>query len=164
MKKANIGYSVVWFLGVIYSVLGAVFLILGGILVSLLRETDGWICGVIFSGIGGLFFLLGVVFLAIAFRDQRRADKLVAGGRYLWGQIAALEPNYNIRINGRNPYTVAVRYVDSAGTVHIFRSRNIHGFPDSALIGKQVKVYIRDDKMYPYYVDLEGVLPRVVEH
>lgn len=163
-RKAKRGISAFFLLGVIYGVLGAFFVILGVCLWFFSADLEAQLVGGIFGGIGSVFFLLGIVFLALEFAKQHRANRLIAAGRYIWGEIVDFAPNYNIRINNRNPYVIMVRYLDAKGVAHIFRSPNLRIYPDRAIIGSQVKVYIQDETFMHYYVDLEGVLPRVIEH
>lgn len=163
-KKAKLGMGALLLIGIIYSVLGGTFVALGiGLLIGL-QGTDTWFIGGIFAGIGGLFLILGIVFLMIEGAKRRRADKLIAGGRYVWGEITEFVPNYNVRINGRHPYAAVVRYRDGYGVTHIFRSGSLRIYPDPAAVGRQVKVYIENDTYKHYYVDMEGILPRVAEH
>lgn len=69
-----------------------------------------------------------------------------------------------MRVNGKYPFVLLVRYQDRNGNIHIFRSRNLKAYPDRSVIGKQVKVYYENESYKHYYIDLEGVLPKVVEH
>lgn len=163
-RRAKQGMGALLLIGVIYTILGGIFVALGIGLLLGLREKDIWFIGGIFAGIGSLFLLLGIVFLLIEFARRRRADKLIAAGRYVWGEIVEFVPNYNVTINGRHPYVAVVRHTDGYGTAHIFRSGNLRIYPDPGAVGRQVKVYFEDDTYKHYYVDMEDILPRVVEH
>ena len=164
MKKARLGLNPLFLIGVIYTILGAGFVVLGGALWLGLKERDAALAGIIFVGIGSVFLILGVIFLLVELGKLRRANRLLASGRYIWGEIIDCVPNYNVRINGRNPYVALVRYRDGSGVAHIFKSGSRKLYPDPAILGRQVKVYVSDDRFRHYYVDLEGVLPPVVEH
>lgn len=163
-KKAKLGMSALLLIGAVYAVLGGVFVVLGTALLICLGEQDVRLVGVVFSGIGSVFLLLGILFLTIEGGKKRRANKLLAGGRYVWGEIVELVPNFNVRINNRHPYIAVVRYRDIYGVEHIFRSTNLRIYPDPALTGRKVKVYVRDERYKPYYVDMDEVLMRYVEH
>ena len=80
------------------------------------------------------------------------------------GEIVDILPNYNVRVNDRCGYTVMVRHIDSRGNIHIFHSSNQKSYIDKSVIGKSVKVYYENDSFENYYLDLEGVLPAVIEH
>ena len=155
--------SVFGLIGWIYTVLGGLFF-LCGVLLLMLTQGPGQLTGAIFAGIGGLFLLLGLVFLFVEWGKRRRRKRLIATGRYLWGEIVDWTQNPYVTVGHRHPWIFGVRYVDGRGVTHIFKSEGVQTYPDSSLRGKRVKVYIGDDQFRRYYVDLSGVLPRVVEH
>ena len=151
-------------IGLIFSILGGVFTVLGTVFLLSLPETLGLIMGAAFGGVGSVFLAVGIIFLIGESRRKRRIKKLLEAGRYVWGEIIELAPNYNIRINGRNPYLAVVRHTDSRGQNHLFRSESLRIYPDPALVGKQVRIYIGDQTFHNYYVDLEAILPKYIEH
>ena len=87
MKKVRPGQSALFLLGIIYPIVGGVFLMVG--LAFWLAGTDEelTLLGMIFTGIGGLFLLLGVIFLSVELSRLRRNNRLLSAGRYVWGQI-----------------------------------------------------------------------------
>ena len=163
-KRAKLGVNALLLIGIIYAGLGGLFVILGLFFAIGLKDTEAWMIGTIFAGIGGIFLVLGVIFLCLEWRKRRRANRLMAGGRYVWGQIVEFVPNYNVTVNGRHPYIAMVRYADGYGVTHIFKSGSLRIYPDPAAVGRQVKVYIENDTYEHYYVDMDGVMPRGVEH
>lgn len=163
-KKAKLGLSALLIIGIIYTGLGGLFVILGIGLKVLLADGDGLMIGLIFGGIGSIFLILGIVFLVLEFRRKKRADALLASGRYVWGEVVDIAANVNVNVNGRHPYYMIVQYIDPYGVRHIFKSPSLRIFRDPALMGKQVKVYIENDSYKHYYVDVDGILPGYVEH
>ena len=163
-KRAKMGWNALWILGIIYAILGAVFLALGVSLFLLGNDSDTRLLGGIFALIGGIFGLLGGIFLAVEYAKRKRADRLIASGRYIWGQVVDCQINYNVRINGRSPVVFLVKYVDARGTTHIFHSHGVNTYRDPGYIGRQVRVYVSDDSFRHYYVDAEALLPNTVEH
>ncbi len=163
-KRAKMGWSALWILGIVYAILGAVFLAVGASLFLLGIDSDTRLLGGIFVLIGGIFGLLGGAFLAVEYGKRKRADRLIASGRYIWGQVVDCQINYNVRINGRSPVIFVVKYVDGRGISHVFRSHGVKTYRDLDYIGKNVKVYISDDSFRHYYVDAEALLPNTVEH
>ncbi|HIQ59133.1 MAG TPA: hypothetical protein IAB22_06740 [Candidatus Merdivicinus intestinavium] len=157
------GKGAVWIIGLIYTLLGGLFLVLGLVLGLAVRE-NGLMIGGIFAGIGGIFFVLGVIFLLAERRKAVRNRRLVEAGRYIVGEIADLQLNYSVSLNNRHPYIAIVRYTDWNGTAHVFKSGSIYRYPDPSLLGSQVKIYVEDDSFRHYYVDMEEVLSAVVEH
>ncbi len=162
-NRRKFGKSALAVIGIIYLILGSVFLVLG---LSLLLAVpgDGRMIGGIFAGIGGIFALLGIIFLLVERRKNRQALRLLEGGRYIEGEIADFQINYNVSLNNRHPMIAVVRYADINGVVHVFRSRNIYQYLDPSLIGKTVKVYVEDDSFQKYYVDMSEALSQTIEH
>lgn len=69
-RKAKLGWSALRIIGLIYTPLGAVFLIAAGVIVFFAEDMMPlWLT---FSLLGGVFFLLGVVFLAVEQRKKRK--------------------------------------------------------------------------------------------
>ena len=162
-RRANMGLSALKIIGFIYTGLGGVFFIMG-ILFWALLPADVTMIGIIFAGIGSIFLILGIIFLVSEVKKQKMADRLLAEGRYIMGEVADLTWNFNVTVNGHHPTVVLVRCLDSVGRIHIYRSRNINGYVDPSIIGRPIRVYTEAIGSKEYYVDLEGVLPQVIEH
>lgn len=154
----------VFILGIVYTLLGGIFVIVGAILTAILYEQDARMVGIIFASIGSIFLILGIVFLIIQNCKKKTAQRLMDSGKYLWAEVIELVPNYNVRVNNRHPYVARARYVDGNGTVHIFKSHNLYGYVDESVLHQQVKIYTEDNSLKKYYMDIEEVLPKVEEH
>ena len=163
-KKARIGQSTLMIIGIIYTALGGTFVILGIALAALLESNDGLMIGLIFGGIGGIFLVLGIIFLVVELCKKKRSDALLASGHYILGEVVDIVANINVNVNGRYPYYIIVQYIDPHGVRHIFRSPSLRIFRDPELIGKKVKVYVENDNFKHYYVDVDEILPKYVEH
>lgn len=151
--------SAIRILGLVFAPLGSLFLCLGICLLFVLRETEAWMVGIPFTAVGGIFFALGVVFLSIDGKHRRNAARLMENGRYVWGEVTALEPNTMIRINNRYPYYAVIRYQDPFGKVTEFRSRSSMALRRREdLTGRKVKVYIEDETCRNYTVDIDSLL------
>lgn len=159
--KWDIGAPLI--VGIVFGSLGAVFLAIGLGLHFYATDPDASTVALVFMPLGACFLAFGIAFLTAALSQKRRADRLIAGGRYVWGEIAEFVCNRSIQVNGRHPYIAIVRYEDISG-VHIFRSRNLYRYPDTSLVGRKVKVYFQNEQMKPYYVDMEPVVSRIIEH
>lgn len=164
MKEANTGKGALFIIGAVYVVLGGIFVVLGLIFFFAVSDADAVFVGIPFSLIGSVFLILGIVFLVREQRKKRIASELLARGQYITGEVVDFERNYNIRVNNRCPFVIMARYVDVNGTAHIFRSRNLFHYPDKSILGMQVKIYIEDDTFRHYYMDIDEILPTVVEH
>ena len=163
-KKARIGQSALLIIGIIYTALGGTFVILGIALAALLRDSDAFMVGLIFGGIGAIFLILGIIFLIVELCKKKRSDALLASRHYILGEVVDIAANINVNVNGRYPYHIIVQYIDPHGVRHIFRSPGLRIFRDPELLGKKVKVYVENDNFKHYYVDVDEILPKYVEH
>ena len=162
-KKIKMGINALWIIGIVFTCIGGLFVPIG---IAALAAIGGeaWLFGLIYVCVGGLFLVLGIIFLVTELRKKKMAERLVAAGRYVWGEVTEVTVNPSITVNHRHPYVLLVQYRDGYGTVHQFRSRNLYIPSASGMVGKQVKVYYEDQSFRHYYVDLENALPKVVEH
>lgn len=157
------GRSALLIVGIVFSILGSTFLVLG-IALRLAGTGETSLVGNIFAMLGSIYLVLGIVFLSVEILKKKRNDKLMASGRYIWAEVVDCVPNLNVRINGRSPYHIMARYRDSRGVNHIFKSPPMKIFKDPELIDKQVKVYYKDETFRHYYLDAEPILPQFIEH
>jgi len=158
-----VGRSALLIIGIVFSLLGGIFTILG-VTMLLALPGDAAIPGNVFAILGCVYLVLGLVFLWVEIHKKKRYEKMMASGRYLWAEVVDCVPNLNVRVNGRNPYCIVARYTDSRGMNHIFRSPPMNIFKDPDLIGKQVKVYYIDETFKHYYLDAQPILPKFIEH
>ncbi|MBO5078508.1 MAG: hypothetical protein J6B67_02345 [Oscillospiraceae bacterium] len=163
-KKVKLGLTASGIVSIVFGSLGIIYLLLGTGLHFFPTEEDDPTAGTVFAVLGAAFVLSAVIIFLCMLANRKCLQRIVNAGRYIWGEIVDIVPNYNVRINGRNSYVVLVRYADSRGTTHIFRSRDQKTYPDRSIVGKQVKVYYETEDFKRYYVDLDGALPRVIEH
>ena len=161
MKRRSV--SAIGIIGAVYAVIGSVFGILGGSFLYYGEGEDLAVIGIVFTAIGSLFLLLGCVFLLILASRRKRQAALVAENRYIWAQICDITVNRNVQVNGRSPVVFTARYSEG-GREHLFRSGNIRYYRDERLLGKQVRVYVPENGLKPYYMDVEELLPETVEH
>lgn len=163
-RKVKLGLTPAGIVSIVFGVLGLIYLILGMALsIFPIDEADA-IVGMVFAILGGVFLLVALIIFFCTLLRKKHLQTILETGRYLWGEIVDIVPNYNVRINDRCGYTVMVRHIDSRGNIHVFRSSIQKSYIDKSVIGKQVKVYYENDSFKNYYVDLEGVLPAVIEH
>lgn len=153
-------------IGIVYVILGGVFLTVGFGVGIAANDVNGFggMFTVIFSGIGSIFFILGIVFLILNRRSKKKALRLMEAGNYIYAEVSYVESNYNIHVNGRHPYRVVCRYTDEYGTIHLFHSRDIFFNPDGILKDTLVRVYVEPGNMKRYYVDIDSILPTTVLH
>ena len=156
MKKS---ISAPWIIGLVFSLLGGLFLILGLALLYGLLETEVWMVGAVFALTGSVFFIIGLIFLITEAKRRKKAALLMERGRYVWGEVIAVVPNRSIHINNRNPFYAAIRHTDPYGKVVVFRSpSSMELWHREDMMGRQVKVYVGDDAAKDYAVDMESLL------
>ena len=164
-RKSKTGPSALLIVGSVFTIVGASFLAIGLIIYYALKEEERVILFLlIYGGIGLLFFVLGLIFLIVVAGKKARSDKLLNAGNYVMAQIMEVSLNYNVTVNRRHPYIVRCRYQDMYGNVHIFKSRDLFFNPTDLLKDRMVKVYVDGENYKHYYVDIDGVLPNVIEH
>ena len=162
--KINSEIGMYLFIGIIFTLVGAVFT---GIAIA----TFSWNAGVdmsffryIFGGIGLILLIVGIICLQYAIRKRKRINQVVSSGRYIMAEIANVTRCYNVKINGYRPYVVSCQYQDISGNVHMFRSGYLHFNPEPLLKDQMVKVYVDPEDYNYYYVDIDAVLPDIIEH
>lgn len=165
-KKAKIGMNATFIVGLIFSIIGAIFLVLGIVLFTGLKEemTDAFMFLFIFSGIGLILFLIGILFLMIQLSKKEMSQRLLENGNYVVAEIFDITQEYNVTVNGRHPFVINCKYEAMDGTVHIFKSRYLYYNPESLLKNNAVRVYVDNNNYKKYYVDIDEVLPKVENH
>jgi hypothetical protein len=163
-RKIKHGLSAKLLISIIFGILGVVY-ICTSIPMFIFDSFDSvWVLPVIFSVLGTVFIAIAAVLAFIELKKRWQIDRMLQENRYLWGEVAEITQNFNIRINSSHPYVVTVRCQDRMGQIHTFRSRNILHYVDRAIMGKQVKVYYADDSFKVYYVDIDPLLPNIIHH
>ena len=161
MKRRTV--SAIGIIGAVYAFIGSIFAILGGCFLYFGGETELPVIGIVFALMGSLFLVLGCVFLGIRYSRRKKEAALVAQGRYIWAQICDITVDRNVQVNGRSPVVFVARYSEG-GREHLFRSGGIRYYRDERLLGRQVRVYVPENGFKPYYMDVEAILPEIVEH
>lgn len=169
-RKAKMGLSAMMIVAITFTIIGITFLPIGIIAGMGNMTVDGSLAVfvMVFAGLGALFLGLGIVFLILEIKKYKRNNRLLTEGYYILADVLDVNKNFNVQY-GRHghPYVVRCGYTDEHGTLHIFKSRNITQYPGNDLIGQQVRVYLdRNDynNFRDYYMDIDEILPRVIEH
>ncbi len=169
-RKVKMGLSALMIVAITFTILGATFLPIGIIAGLGLMQVDGSfiVFVIMFAGLGSIFLILGVAFLIIEIKKRNRSIRLLSEGYYIYAEVLDVNQNFNIQYGKHgHPYVIKCGYTDETGTLHIFKSRNIRQYPGNNLIGQQVRVYLdrNDYSNYKnYYMDIDEILPNVVEH
>ncbi len=163
-KKIKTGMNTPKILCIVFGSLGAIYLLLGILLRLFPADLEDATAGLVFLILGSCFLVFAAGMLIPALAIKRRIRALLATEQYVWGEVADIVTNYYGYANGRCCYTVLCRYQDNQGVIHIFRSTNLKTYPDNRILGKQVKIYCQKDNFKHYHVDLDPILPKVMEH
>ncbi len=169
-RKVKMGLSAMMIVAITFTIIGVVFLPIGIVAGMGLMSVEGdfLMFVAMFTGMGGLFLVLGITFFVIEIRKRNTCNRLLSEGYYIYAEVLDINMNFNIQYgNHGHPYVIRCGYTDENGTLHIFKSRNINRYPGNNLIGQQVRVYLdrNDYNNYKnYYMDIDEILPNVVEH
>jgi len=169
-RKAKMGLSAMMIVALTFTIIGITFLPIGVIAGMGNMTVDGSLVVFVmmFAGLGTLFLGLGIVFLILEIKKYKRNNRLLAEGYYILAEVLDVNKNFNVQYGKHgHPYVVKCGYTDEHGTLHIFKSRNINKYPGNNLIGQQVRVYLdRNDynNFKDYYMDIDEILPYVIEH
>ncbi len=163
-RKAKLGFGVPEIVSLVFGILAVAYLGLGIGLQALGADGEDREVGLIFAILGAGFAVATLILLGVSLRKRSIANRLLNQGRYVWGEVAQIECCYNMRVNGRHPYVLLVRHQDSLGNIHTFRSRPLPHYPDQSVVGRQVKIYYEEPDFRHYYLDVDGILPKVIEH
>lgn len=163
-RKAKRGWTALLILSIIFIVLGTLYIIVAAVVGSMAFNEEAVIFGYTFGGLGAVFLIVGVICLCFEIRKRKINNKLLNSGQYIMAEISEITMNYAVRVNFRHPYIVICRYQDRNGYVHTFRSRNLNFDPASLMRDRMVRVYVDGDDFKHYYVDIDSLLPTVIEH
>ncbi len=169
-RKIKMGLSAIMIVAITFTIIGVVFLPFGIVAGLGLMSVDGDLPMFVamFTGMGGLFLVIGITFFVIEIRKHNKCKSLLSGGYYIYAEVLDVNQNFHIQYgNHGHPYVVRCGYTDETGTLHIFKSRNLKKYPGNNLVGQQVRVYLdrNDYNNYKnYYMDIDEILPNVVEH
>lgn len=169
-RKVKMGLSAMMIVAITFTIIGIAFLPIGIIagMGNMAMGGNLTVFVIVFAGVGTLFLGLGILFMILEIKKKNRCNRLLAEGYYILAEVMDVNKNFNIQYGKHgHPYIVRCGYADEHGTLHIFKSRNISQYPGNNLIGQQVRVYLdrNDYNNYKnYYMDIDEILPKVVEH
>ena len=166
MKNKKMYSDIITFL-----IVGFVFTLNGTVFLGVAISTFFWNVGAdinlftcIFGGVGSIFFIIGIICLRLALKKRSRIKRLLSDGKYVMAEIAGVSRSYNVKIWGYHPYVVTCQYQDISGDVHMFKSRYLRFNPEPLLKDQMVRVYVDSEDYNYYYVDIDEVLPNIIEH
>lgn len=149
--------KVLQLLGTIFLLLGLVFVLLGTGLVLTAKEP----VLLVFAGVGILFFFVGIGMLGALSRQRKLRLWLEQNGRIIDADIAGVQYDTRVRVNGRCPLVLQCQAVNPAdGKVYVFESDSLWFDPTPFLENRdKMPVLVDPDNYHRYQVLTEDVLP-----
>ena len=152
--------SAVMLVGIIFTLIGAVFLPIG----IFLRGVDG-LFFFAFGMVGAVLLGIGIALLIVSSRRRRVQRAVTEKGDYVIARITGIRRDMNVTINGVHPYIIECSFRDpDNGITHTFRSENLLEDPSPYLDSDEIRVYINPDNLDEYSVDLPSAAGRTVVH
>lgn len=112
-----------------------------------------------FPSMGLAFAAIGFVFIFYKIKKIKNRKYLMENGELVYAEITGVDYNRSYRVNGRNPYVITCKWVDSStGLFYFFTSENIWFDPELVIYERDIKtlpVYIDRDNPKKYAVSLE---------
>ena len=168
MNERKFGWTEKGILGMIFSPLGAFFLLLGLVLYSAEaghNSEDPMIFLCAFGGMGGAFLLTGLTVLGLDVRRRNAMRRALDSGDYVLASIAGVQQRLNVNTGGTHPCVVECHYKNpDTGETHVFFSRYLYFDPTDMFTSQEVPVYLDRMNEKIAFVDIDAVLPKVVMH
>ncbi len=168
MNERKFGWTEKGIIGMIFSPLGAFFVLLGLVLYSVgagHNPNDPMMFLYVFGGMGGVFLLIGLGLLGADVRRRSAMRRAVESGDYVLARIAGVQQRLNVNTRGTHPCVVECHYHNpDTGEIHVFFSRYLYFDPSDMFTSQEVPVYIDRMNEKTAFVDIDAVLPKVVLH
>jgi membrane protein implicated in regulation of membrane protease activity len=91
----------------IFTLIGAIFSFVGLILTFAIITA---FVGIPFAILGLIFLGLGMTTLRRRYQDSQKTVEVLRQGEAVRGQVINVEANYNVTVNGRNPWTITYQF------------------------------------------------------
>ena len=150
-------------LGVVFAAVAGVELAALLVLAAVVRQREALLVLTLVVGLQALIFG-GIGGGCLLYLRKRRLlrERLLADGYREMADVIGTELQVNVRVNGRYPYRLVCR-IERDGVLHEYRSDLLPvnpGLPP----GSRVPVYLDRYDPHKYYVDVDSVMPTIVQH
>ena len=150
-------------LGVVFAAVAGVELAALLVLAAVVRQREALLVLTLVLGLQALIFG-GVGGGCLLYLRKRRLlrERLLADGDREMADVIDVEQVRSVQINGRCTYRV-VCHIERDGVLHEYRSDLLPvnpGLPP----GSRVPVYLDRYDPHKYYVDVDSVMPTIVQH
>jgi len=118
----------------------------------------GWLFTVIFSGIGGVFLLIGGIGLFVKGRKRAKVKRLLREGKRIYGVIESIDMNPYMEINRRHPsFAVVIVKDDYTLEEKRYKSESFwEDIASTIKVGDSAVVYVDQANENNYFVDVTG--------
>lgn len=114
-----------------------------------------WGAGVVLGPLGAIFLVVGGLMIIVPRMQAQSDDRLKHEGVAVDADLQGVGLNTTVTVNGRNPFRITAQWQDPATSrVYVFVSRNIWFDPSKYITGKSVRVFIAPNNPKKYYIDL----------
>jgi len=121
-----------------------------------------WAASIVLFGLGVTFTGPGIGFLVWKRASDRKNAWLHQNGRRIQAEIARVEQNTSLTVNGANPYRIVCQWLDPASNqIHVFHSANIWYDPTNYITVKALEVLVDPNNLHRYTVET-SFLPQAV--
>lgn len=115
---------------------------------------------------GIVSFCAGTIPLCFSIKKNLQNKRLLAKGRILHATVESISMDTNFTINGQNPYVIYCTWKnEQTGCLVRFKSERLWTDPSGVFDrGSEINVYVDENTLSKYYVDVERMLSeRVVD-
>ena len=124
---------------------------------NLVEEDIAQLSGV-FSLIGIIFLVVGGLLVLWVILKRILARRVIQRGHFVKAKLVRVYQNYSVSVRGLYPYVVECAYTDpETGKTFKFRSKNIFYDPEPLLTSDEIPVYAEPPRYRPYFVDIDAV-------
>ncbi len=150
-------------IGVAFSAVAVVVAIIMLAALIFVHEPEARLATLLVFGIQCLIFGgVGAGFLVHKYRRARLREDLIAQGRCEMAEVVDAVQELGVTVSGRHPYRI-ICHIERDGVIPEYRS-DMLPYACPLQKGDQVPVYLDRFDDGKYYVDVESVMPPVVQH
>jgi hypothetical protein len=124
-----------------------------------MQTSNGWIIAFgILTLLGSVFSIIGFVQLFVQNKKKNLKQNLLSYGELVYADTEEISKNFNLNINGENPYRITCKWLDSSsGVCYTYISENFWQLTKAITDAKKIPVYIDRQKPKKYYVALDEI-------
>lgn len=110
---------------------------------------------VVLGGLGIGFTSPVIAWVLISYFRSKKKTRLLGQSRLIKARIIEVKLNTTIKINEESPFRIICQWHNkSTNKVHVFFSENLFFDPGPYIKTKDISVYVNDQDMKDYYVDI----------